>query len=209
MAWNSYPVRGTRNLIGKEAEKFHAFACRLESWALSCGFARYIPSSLAIPELYANQMGDNRMFQFATPGDHRVVLIPEVTAIARHEYRTTWSKTMPKPVCLFYTSRCYRYDRPQRGRWREFTQFGVEQMPLEMDMCALLRECLSAVGLGRSQVDVRSGVKRGLGYYVEDGFEAWAQGMQIAGGGRYEEGAGFAMGVERTLMVLESILSKG
>jgi histidyl-tRNA synthetase len=50
-------------------------------------------------------------------------------------------------------------------------------------------------------------VKRGLGYYIEDGFEARAPQLgaqqQIAGGGRYAEGIGWAIGLDRLLLALE------
>jgi histidyl-tRNA synthetase len=50
-------------------------------------------------------------------------------------------------------------------------------------------------------------VKRGLGYYIEDGFEARSPQLgaqqQIAGGGRYAEGIGWAIGLDRLLLALE------
>jgi histidyl-tRNA synthetase len=63
---------------------------------------------------------------------------------------------------------------------------------------SLLKLCLSVVGC---EGEVRTGVKRGLGYYVEDGFEVWAKDLQIAGGGRYPEGIGWAIGIDRLLLV--------
>ena len=64
-----------------------------------------------------------------------------------------------------------------------------------------LRACLDAVGIGYSFCDR---VKRGLGYYVEDGFEAECEALgaqkQVAGGGRYAEGIGWAIGVDRIML---------
>ena len=142
------------------------------------------------------------MYEFADRAGRKLVLIPEVTAIVRREWREKWSKTEPRPLRLFYTSRCYRYDKPQAGRYREFTQFGVESLPEDKDSVLLstLESCLYIAGL--KNYELRNAVKRGLGYYVEDGFEVWAKGMQIAGGGRYPEGIGWAMGVERLLLVI-------
>jgi histidyl-tRNA synthetase len=105
-------------------------------------------------------------------------------------------------------ARCYRYERPQRGRYREFTQVGVEllggQAPFDRrEVEDLLRRVLNEVGVDY-EFDDRA--RRGLGYYVEEGFEALSPKLgaqkQIAGGGRYAEGVGWAIGVERLLLAL-------
>jgi histidyl-tRNA synthetase len=105
-------------------------------------------------------------------------------------------------------ARCYRYERPQRGRYREFTQVGVEllggQAPVDRrEVEHLLRRILNEVGVDY-QFDDR--VARRLGYYVEEGFEALAPNLgaqrQIAGGGRYAEGVGWAIGLDRLLLAL-------
>jgi histidyl-tRNA synthetase len=58
--------------------------------------------------------------------------------------------------------------------------------------------------------DFKDSIKRGIGYYVEDGFEVECPVLgakkQVAGGGRYAEGIGWAIGVDRVL--LASSLSK-
>lgn len=196
-------IRGTHNLIGKEADEYLRMIEDLEDCAMRLGFERFIPSSLVSGAIFENQMGDNRVFKIegSLSGGEEVILLPEVTAVVRQEYKKHWKKTMPKPVEIFYTSRCYRYDRPQRGRYREFTQFGMEQMPADYagNMGTILKSIMIEF-LGYNNFEFRKGVKRGLGYYNADGFEVWANGLQIAGGGPYEEGEGFAIGVERLLI---------
>ncbi len=67
----------------------------------------------------------------------------------------------------------------------------------------LLRQALDATNV-TYQLDRE--VKRGLGYYIEDGFEARCPQLgaqqQIAGGGRYAEGIGWAIGLDRLLLAL-------
>ena len=67
-----------------------------------------------------------------------------------------------------------------------------------------LTGALDAVGVSYSFND---SVKRGLSYYVEDGFEAECAVLgaqkQIAGGGKYCEGVGWAIGIDRLLLALE------
>lgn len=151
----------------------------------------------------------NQMWSFRDKGDREVTLIPEVTGLIQELYREQWEKSLPKPIKLFYVSRCYRYDRPQRGRYREFTQIGVEWLGKLSDRTAsevvsLLRGCLDQFGLEYKFVD---SVKRGLSYYLEDGFEVECEKLgaqkQIAGGGKYAEGMGWAIGLDRMMLALE------
>lgn len=146
------------------------------------------------------------MWAFRDKGDRPVCLIPEVTGLVQELWRDDWSRRM-KSRRIFYTSRCYRYERPQAGRYREFTQFGVELLGEAAngreEVVDLLRSCLDATGVPYVLNDA---VKRGLTYYVEDGFEAECAQLgaqkQIAGGGRYAEGIGWAIGIDRLLLTL-------
>lgn len=147
------------------------------------------------------------MWSFKDKGDRDVCLVPEITGIIQELYQDQWEKVYPKPMRLFYVSRCYRYDRPQKGRYREFTQIGVEVLGGKVDkqeVIDLLKDCLDTFGL---QYQVVESVKRGLTYYVEDGFEIeclvlGAQ-KQVAGGGRYQQGIGWAIGLDRLLLALK------
>ncbi len=78
---------------------------------------------------------------------------------------------------LFYISRCYRYEAsPKKGRQRDFLQFGVEMVttdeekkPLYKNECIdLLKNLLEGT---KTDYDFIPNVKRGLSYYIEDGFE--------------------------------------
>lgn len=148
------------------------------------------------------------MWTFKDKGDRDCCLIPEATGIIQELYRETWAKSLPKPVKVFYASRCYRYDRPQMGRYREFTQFGVECLGDDGNngpVIDLLKMCLDSFNLN---YDFVPAVKRGLTYYTGDGFEVECQSLgaqkQVAGGGRYGEGIGWAIGVDRLILALEN-----
>lgn len=148
----------------------------------------------------------NQMWSFEDKGGRPVCLIPEVTGLVQELWRETWSKQSASKR-IFYVSRCYRYERPQAGRYREFTQFGVELLGnIENgaeEASSLLRSCLDTLSLDYA---FNASVKRGLTYYVEDGFEVECSKLgaqkQIAGGGRYAEGIGWAIGVDRLLLAM-------
>ncbi len=68
-----------------------------------------------------------------------------------------------------------------------------------------LRACLDKLGV---PYKFNPAVKRGLSYYVEDGFEAEVESLgaqkQVAGGGRYAEGIGWAIGVDRMMLAIQT-----
>lgn len=158
---------------------------------------------------FTNKLGSEKEGQMWTAqdkGGRDYCLIPEVTGLIQEQWRAGWSKSLPRPLKLFYVARCYRYDRPQAGRYREFTQIGIEilggKAPKDLnDSVVALNSCLALFPIKFKFVD---SVKRGLSYYVEDGFEVECESLgaqkQIAGGGRYAEGIGWALGVERLIL---------
>lgn len=130
--------------------------------------------------------------------------MPEGTALIQQMFNENWNKCMKKPIRIFYVQRCYRYERPQAGRYREFTQIGVERLGGDDgrdEVVSLLKKCL---GLFPVKYNFNDSVKRGLSYYVEDGFEVEVESLgaqkQIAGGGRYKEGIGWAIGLDRLML---------
>ena len=132
--------------------------------------------------------------------------MPEATAVVQELFKTQWQNAMKKPVRVFYTQKCYRYERPQKGRYREFTQIGLERLggtDGKEEVIGLLRSCLNSFNIDYKLNDT---VKRGLDYYVEDGFEVEVESLgaqkQIAGGGRYDCGIGWAIGLDRLLLAM-------
>lgn len=145
------------------------------------------------------------MYCFKDKGDRDICLIPEVTAVVQRWFKDN-ERSLKKPTKVFYVSRCYRYERPQSGRYREFTQFGVEILGDKSGQDAteirdVLKQCMDALGL---EYEFKESVKRGLSYYVEDGFEVECPKLgaqkQVAGGGRYDVGIGFGIGIERVIL---------
>jgi histidyl-tRNA synthetase len=153
-----------------------------------------------------------QMYAFPDKAGRPICLVPEITGIVQQLWRASWSKTMRRPYRICYVARCYRYERPQRGRYREFTQVGVELLggrapDDQREVIGLLRRILDELGVDYAFDDA---VRRGLGYYVDAGFEARCERLgaqqQIAGGGRYAEGVGWAIGVDRLLLALDATL---
>ena len=183
-------------------------ACGGDFTAEGCG-------EIILPALWERRTFDEKaagspvlsqMWAFQDKKGRNVCLIPEATGVIQELYREQWERTLPKPIRHFYITRCYRYERLQAGRYREFTQVGVEALGPDVskaEAVSVLRKCLDEFGLSYTFVPA---VKRGLTYYVEDGFEVECDQLgaqkQVAGGGRCPEGIGWAIGLDRLLLAL-------
>lgn len=122
------PVRGMRDLVGEEAQTFTAIIDAARKTAELYGYREVITPHVEPLELLSAKASDEirqRMFIFKDLGDRQVALRPEFTAsIAR--IVTTVLRNEPKPLRLFSVGTVYRYDEPQRGRYREFWQSNYE-----------------------------------------------------------------------------------
>lgn len=203
-------LKGTRILFGNDAVEYRNILKIFRTIV-----HQNIPDiqELIVPAIWESETFLNKiqgetkdqMWTFKDKGNRDCCLIPEVTGIVQQMYNEKWSKELPKPIWLFYEARCYRYEKPQRGRYREFTQFGLEvlgDITPEISEIAIntLDQCVKATV---KKYEKKIGVKRGLGYYIEDGIEYECPSLgtqkQIAGGGRYKEGFGWAIGVDRII----------
>jgi histidyl-tRNA synthetase len=121
-------VRGMRDLLNEEAQTFTHVISNAQRTALLFGFKEVFTPHVETLELLSAKSGDEirqRMFLFEDLGGRKVALRPEFTAsIAR--LATSALKTEPKPLKLFSVGTVYRYDEPQRGRYREFWQSNFE-----------------------------------------------------------------------------------
>jgi len=103
-----------------------------EKVATDFGYQRVDLPLVEFTNLFTRSIGsgtdiiEKEMYSFSTKGGERVSLRPEFTAGVARAYIQHGMHILPRPVKLYYTGSCYRYDRPQEGRWREFYQFGCE-----------------------------------------------------------------------------------
>lgn len=83
-------------------------------------------------ELYARGVGDEtdivnkEMYTFLDKGGRSITLRPELTAGIVRAYIENGMSSLPSPLKFWYTANMYRYEKMQKGRYREFAQFGVE-----------------------------------------------------------------------------------
>lgn len=201
-------AKGTRILCGNIAQAYLNLQIELSSIAQEFGCIPIVLPSVEPSTIYTDKAGPeviNQMYVFQDKAERSLCLRPEATATCQLLAQTTYKKF--KNLKLFYWQRCYRYERPQAGRYREFTQFGIEILNPTTDWEEALLS-LASLMLTRTidaPIEISRGVKRGLGIYNANGFEILVNQLgaqkQVVGGGPYENGQGFAIGVDRLLCV--------
>lgn len=163
--------------------------------------------SLVKKEMFAScvEGTDNRMFSV----EEKVSLIPEVT-----NYIRAAGKLRLGTAKVYYVARCFRDESTTDSeRLREFTQVGVELLgDNALDCRKVVRS--DAIGLFKCLLPaekwkLEDGVERGLKLYdaSNKAFEVVSTGdvrKQLLGGGPYEGGAGWALGLERLMLAMKA-----
>jgi histidyl-tRNA synthetase len=182
--------------------------------ARSRGFTEISVPVIQFQDIYEKKVGEHNlhlMFKFEDSKSRKLCLAPEVTAVVQRLSQTYFK--YQKDVKVFYIQECFRRENPQAGRYRQFTQFGLEIInPTQDYRDELIRIALGTIllttddGVTVGDFEVNAEVERGLDYYKEGkGFEIICNKLgaqkQICGGGAYEGGIGFAIGVDRLLLL--------
>lgn len=120
--------RGTRDFKPDEMIKRRYVEEEMRKIFTSFGYKEIQTPTFETLELFTAKSGDSvieEIYSFKDKGGRDLALRPELTAPVIRFYNDSLQMN-PKPLKLFYFGNCYRYDRPQKGRYREFTQAGCE-----------------------------------------------------------------------------------
>ncbi len=199
-------ARGVRILFGEEAKERRKLLNRLIEIAEKGGFQEIILPSLEPANIYIDKAGEEvlqQMYTFADKKGRELCLRPEGTATIQLVADKHFKKHSDKK--LWYFERCWRYERPQEGRYREFFQFGLEIINPSADptdiLISIAEQMVSLITLN---YEVSRSVERGLSYYTQNGFEISVPSLgaqkQVVGGGSYKQGIGFAIGFDRLML---------
>lgn len=124
--------KGTQDLTPEKTRRWQAAEQVLISEAELNGFGEIRTPAFEHTELFQRGMGDvtdvveKQMYTFEDKGGRSVTLRPEGTAGAVRAMLENGLYNAGYPVKLYYNIPCYRYEKPQAGRMREFRTFGVE-----------------------------------------------------------------------------------
>jgi histidyl-tRNA synthetase len=135
---------------------------------------------LEATELFVRTSGEGsevvtkEMYSFTDRGDRAVSLRPEFTAGIVRSYLELGMSRRPQPVRVFTAGNAWRFNRPQRGRYREFVQFDVEAIgssdpAVDAELIALQMGWLEAVGMDGLELELNSiDTFAGRAAYVEE-----------------------------------------
>ncbi|MFW6137674.1 MAG: histidine--tRNA ligase [Spirochaetota bacterium] len=150
-----FSVRGVRDLY---PEVYAGLRYMFETWrktALRYGFEEFEGPILETLQLYKIKSGEeivSQLYNFTDRGGRELALRPELTpTLARMVARV--QAQVPKPIKWFSIPRCLRYEKPQRGRLREFFQFNVDIIGetdelADLEVISLAVDSLANLGLG-------------------------------------------------------------
>jgi histidyl-tRNA synthetase len=125
------PARGTHDLIGDEARRFAHVVSTARRVVADYGYAEWTTPIFEDTRVFARTLGDTsdvvskEMYSFDDRGGDSLTLRPEGTAgICRALVTNGLTQTLPQRA--FYQGPMFRYERPQKGRYRQFHQIGAE-----------------------------------------------------------------------------------
>jgi histidyl-tRNA synthetase len=156
------PVRGTRDLIGEEYRRFHHVVETARRISAGYGFEEWSTPIFEDTRVFARSLGDTsdvvmkEMYTFTDRGGDSITLRPEATAgVCRALVSNGLTQSLPQKV--FYTGPMFRYERPQKGRYRQFHQIdaeliGVAEPLADAEVIALGWDILSALGVAKETV---------------------------------------------------------
>ena len=125
------PVRGTQSLLGEDADRLAAVVAAFDRVRRLYGFKRVEVPTIEQTGVFARSIGETtdvvskEMYSFEDRGGESITLRPEFTAgICRAYLSEGWQQYAPLKVATHGSA--FRYERPQKGRFREFHQLDAE-----------------------------------------------------------------------------------
>ncbi|MFH1787882.1 MAG: histidine--tRNA ligase [Candidatus Altiarchaeota archaeon] len=146
--------KGTRDFTPPEMSQRKRVEDAVKKVLDSFGYEEVSTPIFEYAELFEVKSGSDikeRMYVFDDKGGRKLCLRPELTASVCRMYANEL-KNSPKPLRLYYSGPMFRYEEPQRGRYREFYQIGVELLGAcgamaDAEAVCLACECLETLGL--------------------------------------------------------------
>ena len=187
-------VRGTYDLFGDAKRKMKKVIATGEQVVEKYGFEEIETPIFEFTEVFARNLGDTsdivtkEMYCFEDKGGESLTLRPEGTAgVVRAFVSNGMQQNLP--VKFYYHGPMFRYERPQKGRQRQFTQFGVELLGVEtpqadIEVISMAYEFLEKLGLnGQVTVEInslgdaesRDAYREKLVAYLQEHFEELSQ----------------------------------
>jgi len=162
--------RGTRDFLFKEMKERKLVENTMRKVFESYGYQEIktpIFEDLSLFTLKSGEGITEEIYNFQDKGGRDLALRPELTAPVARLYLNQLQKA-PKPIKMYYFGSCFRYERPQKGRFRQFWQMGCELIggkspDSEAEIIAMASQCLEELELEDYQIHLGNlGILRGI-----------------------------------------------
>ncbi len=146
--------RGTRDFLSKEMKQRKYVENTLRRVFENYGYGEIKTPIFEDLSLFTMKSGEaikEEIYHFKDKGERDLALRPELTAPVARLYLNELQR-QAKPIKMYYFGSCFRYERPQAGRFRQFWQFGCELIggkspEAEAEVIAMAAHCLDELGL--------------------------------------------------------------
>lgn len=167
MALITNAIKGTLDVLPKEIYKIQYVESAVREIAENFGFYEMRTPVFEHTELFQRSVGETtdvvqkEMYTFADKGGRSITLRPEGTAGAARAFLENGLFNEALPQKIYYLTSCYRYEKPQAGRLREFHQFGVEAFGAgspaqDAEIIALANEVFNYLGVKNLTLEINS-----------------------------------------------------
>lgn len=167
MALVTKAIKGTQDILPDVVYKNQFIEQTLLDIAGKFGFREIRTPVFEHTELFQRGVGETtdvvqkEMYTFDDKGGRSITLRPEGTAGAARAFleHGLFNEALPQKLC--YILNCYRYEKPQAGRWREFQQFGVEMLgaahpAADAEVISLANEIFAFLGVEGINLELNS-----------------------------------------------------
>jgi histidyl-tRNA synthetase len=160
------PPRGTQDLLPPASDRIERLRAEAVALARAYGFRPVETPTFEHTDLFVRGVGEStdvvtkEMYTFEDKGGRSLTLRPEGTAPVVRAYLNV-RQTLPLPFKAYYVVPMFRHERPQAGRMRQHTQFGVEIIGTaapgaDVDVISLAARFLAGRGIGKAELHVNS-----------------------------------------------------
>lgn len=152
--------KGTRDILPAEINKWHKAEKVFSEVCHDFGYEEIRIPTFEQTDLFQRGVGDTtdvvtkEMYTFNDKGGRSITLRPEGTAGVVRSYIENGMASLPSPVRMFYSITAFRYEKMQKGRMREFHQFGLEAFGSEGP--AIDAEIISVVDIFFKKVGLKN-----------------------------------------------------
>ena len=159
--------RGTKDITPKDVYKWHYIEKKFREICALYGYEEIRTPIFEHTEVFSRSVGDTtdvvqkEMYSFTDRGDRQLSLKPEGTAGVIRSFIENKMYADTQPTKLYYITPCFRYERPQAGRQRQFHQFGIEVLgsdgpSVDAEVISLAVQFFNEMGLKNLSVNINS-----------------------------------------------------